>query len=280
MRWLQLALVVLSLSALGCPQPSGPGKTGSTPAATPAGKTEAGGGTAAKTGETEGGGQGGGEGGGPTGGGPEGPPPPAWKTIPDELLADEHFYPMLKPLAEWPDPAGLKQPAEVAEAKRPSALEVRQLKELVELCVHPDLIPKDLDKALGVDAEGRLFLRLGQGKASGSASLDTLAPGSKYPVFAMTLKLAAKGPHSIESLTKRVARVVKPAVMKEIERNKDTRFAASPRVKGDARAAGLALLDRAGAIGTQFPYVYAFGDDEHVVVLLQEVPHMSSGGPR
>ena len=276
MRWLQLALVLVSLSALGCPQPGAPGKTGSTPGSTPAAKTGEPDG-AAKTGE-QGGGKTGEQGGGKQDEGS--PPPPAWKTIPDELVADEHFYPMLKPLAAWPDPLGLKQPESLPEAKRPSAIEVRQLKELVELCVHPDLIPKDLDAALGVDADGRLFARLGKGKTTGSASLDTRDPASKFPVFAVTLKLAAKGPHSIDSLTKRVARVVKPGLMKEIDRSAETRFAASPRVKGSERAAGLALLDRAGEIGTQFPYVYAFGDDEHVVVLLQEVPHMSAGGPR
>lgn len=275
MRWLQLALVVFSLSALGCPQPT-PGKTAQ-PAASP-GESPA-----AKTGEEPT--QPGDPSETPAGtpgeiGGPVADAPPAWRTIPTELVEDENFYPMLKPLASWPDPVGLAQPASLPEAQRPPAVKIRLLKELVELCVHPDLVPKDLDAALGVDAQGRLFARLGRGKTSGSASLDTTAEGSKYPVFAVTLKLPAKGPHSVDALSKRVARVVAPALMKEIERNDQTRFAASPRVSGDQRAAGLALLDRGGAFGTQFPYVYAFGDDEHVVVLLQEVPHMSADGPR
>jgi len=195
-------------------------------------------------------------------------------------LQDEHFYPQLKPTATWPDPAGLTPIAKSPEDKRPTASKVRVLKELVEFCVHPDLIPKDLDAAMGLDEQGRLFVKLGRGKASGSASMDTRAEGSKFPVFAMTFKTAAKGPHTLESLTRRVAKVVKPGLMSEINKTKESRFAASPRVKGDARVAALALLDPAGAFGTQFPYVYAYGGDDHLVVLLQEVPHMSAGGPR
>ena len=196
-------------------------------------------------------------------------------------MQDEHFYPQLKPTAVWPDPATLTPIAKAPKAKRPAASKIRVLKELVEFCVHPDLVPKDLDAALGLDEQGRLFVKLGQGKASGSASMDTIPEGSKFPVFAMTFKGSAKGPHTLESLGKRVARVVKPGLMSEINKTKESRFAASPRVKGDARVAAMALLAPAGAFGTQFPYVYAYGGDEHLVVLLQEVPHMSGGeGPR
>jgi hypothetical protein len=193
-------------------------------------------------------------------------------------VKDEHFYPQLKPTATWPDPVGLTPISKAPEGKRPEAGKIRILKELVEFCVHPDLVPKDLDAALGLDEQGRLFVKLGKGKASGSASMDTKPEGSKFPVFAMTFKTPAKGPHTLESLTKRVARVIKPGLMGEINKTKESKFARSPRVKGEARVAALALLDPAGAFGTQFPYVYAYGGDDHLVVLLQEVPHMSGGG--
>lgn len=209
-----------------------------------------------------------------------GTPPPAWSTIPADLVADEDFYPMLKSTASWPDPAGLVAPNSVAKSKRPPPVKVRVLRELVELCVHKDYQPKDMDAALGLDGEGRLFARLGKGKASGSASLDTHPKDSRYPVFAMTFKLSSKGPHTLATLSKRVREVVNPGLMQEIERTKDSRFAASPRVKGTERVAALALLAPSGAFGTQFPYVYAYLSDDHLVVLLQEVPHMSAGPPK
>ena len=268
---LQLGLVVLALTLGGCPQPT-PGKsTPAQPGATPAGSdTTPGGEPGATPGAT------------PTeGGGDTTPAAPAWSTIPEDLLQDEHFYPQLKPTANWPDPISLTPIAKAPEGKRPEASKIRILKELVEFCVHPDLVPKDLDAALGLDEQGRLFVKLGQGKTSGSASMDTTVAGSKFPVFAMTLKAPTKGPHTLESLGKRVAKVVKPGLMDEINKTKESRFAASPRVKGDARVAAMALLDPAGAFGTQFPYVYAYGGDDHLVVLFQEVPHMSGGeGPR
>ena len=47
------------------------------------------------------------------------------------------------------------------------------------------------------------------------------------------------------------------------------------QVKGGARIAGLALMNRNG-YGMQFPYVYAFAGDEHLMVVFQEVPHMKA----
>lgn len=265
---LQLGLVVLALTLGGCPQPT-PGKsTPAQPGATPA-ASNPGGQPGASPGAS------------PTGGGGDAaPPPPAWTTIPEDLVKNEHFYPQLKPTASWPDPTGLTPIAKAPEAQRPQASKVRVLKELVEFCVHPDFVPKDLDAAMGLDEKGRLFVKLGKGKTSGSASMDTTPEGSKFPVFAMTFQAPSKGPHDLAGLTKRVARVVKPGLMKEINKDKETKFARSPQVKGDARIAALALLDPSGSFGTQFPYVYAYGGDDHLVVLLQEVPHMSGGGPR
>lgn len=265
---LQLGLVILALTLGGCPQPT-PGKTTGSKTGTPAASPGDGPDTPDST-----------PGASPTGGGEATPAPPAWSTIPEDLMKDEHFYPQLKPTASWPDPAGLTPPSKAPEAQRPTPSKIRILKELVELCVHPDLVPKDMDAALGVDDKGRLFMKLGKGKATGSASMDTLPEGSKFPVFAMTFKIPAKGPHTLDSLNKRVAKVVKPGLMTEINKTKESRFAASPRVKGEARVAGMALLDPTGAFGTQFPYVYGYGGDDHLIVLLQEVPHMTGGPPK
>ena len=58
----------------------------------------------------------------------------------------------------------------------------------------------------------------------------------------------------------------------------------NPKVNNEQGVAAMALLDRNG-FGGQFPYLYAWGTDKHLLVLLQEVPHMSLGddngqGPR
>lgn len=223
---------------------------------------------------------------------PTGAPTPAgeaeapWTVIPSAKVRDE-IYPMLQPAETWPAPSALKPLAEVPEDRRPDPSTVRALKELVQFVVHPDLRPKDLDAAIGVDAQGRTFMRLGKEKAQGSASLDVrrAADDPKFdrPVFVMTIDDPASGAQTLDRLKRRVRNVVAPELAKELDTPKHA-LEAHPQVAGEDGVAAMALLDRSG-YGGQFPYLYAYGTDKHLLVLLQEVPHMSLGsddgqGPR
>ncbi|HBP18986.1 MAG TPA: hypothetical protein DEA08_14520 [Planctomycetes bacterium] len=245
------ALLLLSALTLGCPQPSQPsGKGGEQPAAsTPADAGDAGEGAGSEA--------------------------PAWKVIPAELTEDEHFYPILRATAEWPDPTSLRPLSKVPEDKQPKEVRQRVLREIVELVVNDELRPQDSKAALGLDGKDRLFMQLGKGTSTASASTETKDPKNPMPVFAMSFKQKAKGPHTIETLRERVARVVSPDLAAELKKE-GSRLEPSPRVKGEASAAGMALLDRSGKFGMQFPYLYAYGDDEHLLILLQEVPHMKA----
>src|SRR5690606_6105581 len=144
--------------------------------------------------------------------------------------------------------------------------------------------PKDLDAAIGVDAQGRTFMRLGKDKTQGSASLDVRRaadnPRFDFPVFVMTIDDPASGAQTLDRLKRRVRNVVAPALAEELQRPKHG-LEAHPQVNGEEGVAAMALLDRSG-FGGQFPYLYAFGTEEHLLVLLQEVPHMSleSNDPR
>lgn len=261
-----LPALLLPLLLLGCPEtPQGGGGSGT-------------GGGKGPAPTTEGGGAGGGGAGGTTeaagaGGGDATTP---WTVIPAGETRQK-LYPMLQNADVWPAPAGLKPVADVPAEKRPDPAKVQILKDLVQLLVHPDLRPKDMDAAIGVDEQGRTFMRLGKEKAKGTATLDVtpggeLAPGFQPPpVFAMSLDDPSSGKQTIEALRRRVNNVVSPDLGKEL---KTRELQPKPDAAGDAGVAAMARLDR-GGFGGQFPLLYAWGTDKHLLVLLQEVPHHS-----
>lgn len=260
------ALVLLALLTTGCPPPA-PDKTKTGPAAgkTPTSKTAAGGKTTgtdpAQTDPKQSGGASG----------------PTWSVISQDLVDHPDYYPMLKPTASWPTPGSLKPVSSLPEAQRPSATQVQNLKELVTFIVSKDLRPKDMDAALGVDGQGRLFMKLGKTKPEGSASLQVRQAKTKFPVFCMTLQRKRAGKQTIDSLRKQVASVVTSKLAKHLSGlNQASKLSAWPQHKGDAVISGMAMLDRQQAHGTQFPYLYGFSNGTHLVVLLQEVPHMTA----
>ena len=269
------ALLVTSVLLLsGCPEPApkppGGGGSGKAPAGQPADGPEA---PPPADGQGASGRGDGGGNGAPEGAAAAGDAPADWQVISSEVQGKD-LYPMLLPLATWPAPAGLRAIEQVPADQRPDRMRVRLLKELVTLVVHEDLRPRDLDAALGVDDAGRLFLRLGRSKAEGSASLE-VGPEEgrrKFPILALTLAQKAEGPQTLDQLRARVAKVVVPELAQELTREKH-RLEAHPQVQGSTTA-GMAMLDRAG-FGAQFPYLYAYATNEHLTVLLQEVPHAS-----
>lgn len=268
-----LPALLLGLTLIGCPPdaptPTGGGKTPQV--ATDGSGTATDGQTTTEPGATQ----------------PAGAEAP-WTVFASPEVKQE-IYPMLQPAETWPAPTALKPIADVPEDKRPDPSKVKALKDLVLFLVHPDLRPKDMDAAIGVDAQGRTFMRLGKDKAQGSASLDVRRvaddPKFDFPVFAMTLDDPASGAQTLERLQRRVKNVVTPDLGKEMSVE---RFALqaqpNPKVNNEQGVAAMAMLDRDG-FGGQFRYLYAWGTDKHLLVLLQEVPHMSLGddggqGPR
>lgn len=203
-----------------------------------------------------------------------------WTVIASPEVKAE-IYPMLQAADTWPAPAALKPIADVPADKQPDPSKVKALKDLVLFLVHPDLRPKDMDAAIGVDAQGRTFMRLGKEKAQGSASLDVRRaaddPKFDFPVFAMTLDDPAAGAQTLERLQRRVKNVLTPDLGKELSVEKHALQAQpNPKTNNEQGVAAMAMLDRNG-FGGQFPYLYAWGTDKHLLILLQEVPHMSLG---
>jgi hypothetical protein len=208
-----------------------------------------------------------------------------WAVIAPEKV--EKVYPMLQEAKSWPAPAALKAPKDVAEPQRPKPERVAMLLDFVKKVVKAELLPKDLESAVGVDERGRTFVRLGKDKAIGSASLDVrAAPTDKrfdFPILALTIEDARKGPQTLQLLTERVADVLVDGMAKEMAREEGgTRphaLEASPQAADADGFAALATLDP-GGFGAQFRYVYAWGTDKHLLIVLQEVPHMNLNEPR
>lgn len=192
--------------------------------------------------------------------------------IPDELR--DVIYPTLQPLASWPAPAALRPLGTLGSEERPPAARVRQLEQLVGQVVHPKLRPRDFEAALGVDAAGRLFARLGRQRSRGSASAEVAPEGSPFPLFAFALEWGDPV-GDLEALRSAVAQVVAPELARELARE-DHRLEAHPVVKQGERLAAMAMLDREG-FGMQFPYLYAYAGGGRLLVVFQEVPHL--GGP-
>ncbi len=262
-------LLLLSLALAGCPDPTPPTPPPGGGAA--AGGQEGNGGGGAPPGDA-------GDGGGAKppagdGDGGDGGGPPDWQVIP--AAQQEAIYPVLQPLAEWPDPTGLRALSELEAGAAPDPIERQLLEQLVALIVHPDLRPSDFDAALGVDPQGRLFVKLGRSKPIGSASLEVKLDNG-YPVFGLVVRDGEEGT-SLERLLARAAALVVPDLGRELT-GPEAKVHPSPQVNGPRGVAALAMLDRSGAFGIQFPYLYVYASGPHVAVLLQEVPH-ESGTP-
>lgn len=267
MRSCSFLPLLLSLTLLGCPgdpppQPGGGGGGGSGKTNTTEPTTTTGGGGPATPTESGGGGS----------------TAAPWTVLPSRQVKDE-IYPMLQAAETWPAPTALTPISELPAERQPDPSKVRVLKELVQFVVHPDLRPRDLDAAVGVDAQGRTFIRLGKERAQGSASMDVRTPATDpkfdFPVFTIVLDDPSQGVTTLDSLKHRVKNAVAPDLSKEMKDGHE--LEAHPQVNGGEKGvAAMAMLDRSG-YGGQFPYLYAYGTGKHLVITLQEVPHMSLG---
>ena len=202
-----------------------------------------------------------------------------WPLVSPKLTKDPDFYRQLSHLSSWPSPRLLTTVAAQPLSQRPKPIAVKNLKELVGLIVTPRLRPTDLDGALGIDPKGRLHIKLGAGKATGSASLQVRNEGSNYPIFCMTFEGSQRGATTIEGLRARVSEVLVPSLAKALKQ-KANQLEAWPKLEGGTEVAGMALLDRQSEHGIQFPYLYGFANKTHLTVLLQEVPHAKAPGTK
>lgn len=256
MRVRRLLLLPLLLALAGCP--AEPGAGGGTPA-NPTPPAQGGNGNGGQPPPPPGEGQAGGEGGG--GGAP-------WQLIPPEALKQME-WPMLDPVASWPAPESLVPPELSPVARTIDPGQVRDLEEVVRRAIKPALRPTDPQAAIGLDEQGRLHLKLGKGKAMGSASLAT-HPADRPPTFAFAFTTGRAAAKTIEELRDQVAQVVSTELGEELKREEHR---LEPHPKGTP-GVGLAFLDRRG-FGERFPYLYAYSADKRLLVVMHEVPHMS-----
>lgn len=197
------------------------------------------------------------------------PAPTTWTLISAEA-EEELAWPLLEPVRSWPAPSALRDLGEDAPAVAERAALLRQL---TETLIRPDLHPSNVDAALKRDAEGRLHLTIGRARPQGSASLDS--HGADFPpVFVVALEKPGPRAEAIGALREAVAQVVVPDLARELAQE-GHRLEPHPQAKG----AGLAFLDRSG-FGAQFPYLYAYSSDDHLLLVFQEVPHGKAPEPR
>jgi len=260
----RLALLTLPLLAallVGCPEPEHPGPEGA------AGGD--GGGDADGDGAGEDGGVGDDGAGGDAG-------EETWAVIPPdaELITDEKlgWGATLGPATTWPAPASLTPVGELAAAEEPEDVRVRLLEEQVAFLIKEDLRPKDPSAAAAVDAEGRLHMKLGRGKAIGSATIEI---GEDY--FMAVVQTDREQAKTLEELKELVGEVLVPELAAEIA-SEQAGLAQHPTYKGEYPFAANAMLERSGPFGMQFPYAYVVSGEGEVLVILQEVPHRSLEG--
>lgn len=198
---------------------------------------------------------------------PEREPPvlPPWELI-KKPMVEEIAWPMLDPVAEWPAPDSLVDPEKSPVARAFDLEEVKQLAFVVERALERAYRPSDPRAAAGVDAQGRLFLKLGRGKTEGSASFAT-HPADRPPTFAFALETGKPAATTIEELRAQVAAVVSEPLAEEMKKEKHR---LEPHPKG-LPGVGLAFLDRNG-FGQRFPYLYAYSSKGKLLVLMHEVP--------
>lgn len=260
-RCVSLLGLVLSFALLGCP-PDAPDT-----------KSPASGG--AKTGSDDvgegSGGQTGGQAGGETGGG-EGPRATPWTVIPQEdleAMAEEgREWPMLEPVTRWPAPAGLRAISEVPEAQRPDETAQRLLADMTRLLISEEFHPRDFTAALGVDAQGRTFLRLGNNRTEGTATLESHGDGFK-PVFSVVFD--HPGQKTLESVRDRVNRVVVRELAASLSRDAHA-LQSHPNVPNAALSN---LRNDPNGFGVQFPWVWVYGGEDKILLVFMEEPHMS-----
>lgn len=258
MRVRRLLLLLPLLLALGCPPEQGSGGGGPVP---PTGGPQQGG-------PQDPGPQDPGSGSTPPGDAPAPAASAPWQLIPPETVKQME-WPMLDPVATWPAPESLVPPELSPAAKDLDPARVRALEEVVRRVVAASLRPTDPQAAIGIDAQGRLHMKLGKGKAMGSATLAS-HPSSLPPTFAFAFTTNEPAAKTIEALREQVARVVSKELADELKQ-KTCRL--EPHPKGTP-GVGLAFLDRHG-FGERFPYLYAFSGERRLVVVMHEVPHMS-----
>src|SRR5690606_18327852 len=128
--------------------------------------------------------------------------------------------------------------------------ELRDLTFVVEKVLDKAWRPTDPRAAAGVDARGRLFLKLGRGKTEGSASLSTHHPTERPPTFCFALETGKPAATTIEELRAQVAAVVAEPLAEELSKAKHRLEPHPKQIPG----VGLAFLDRNG-FGQRFPYL-------------------------
>jgi hypothetical protein len=178
---------------------------------------------------------------------------------------------LLSDVASWPDPAGLAPLGATPSEAAPSSERRRAVVSLAGTVLDRDLLPPDPDEALGVDAEGRLHLRLSRRDLSGSASAES-HPQRGFPVLTLAFKTGQRAASSIAELRQQVADVLNDELRAELSRE-----ACSLDPHEGLPNAGLAQLDQETGYGAQFPFLYAYSGRGTLLLVFQELPREEEG---
>ncbi len=179
--------------------------------------------------------------------------------------------PILVQAAEWPAVAALK-PAPPTPAGEIPAVEIRNLRDLVQQWLAKQVQPDDFESALGKDENGRLFVRLKTPpgtRLSGRASCD-MVPGMVTFAFAFDFP-DAKGPVTIEEILSRLRAILPHPVLAELEKPKHAPIP-HPSIAGADAFSAIAGLDRSG-LGMIHPYLYLFATPNRLMGVFQQIPH-------
>lgn len=181
-------------------------------------------------------------------------------------------YP-LKQAAKWPPREDIKDLAKAPNKTEQNKLDARELIAEGKTWLHPSLFPNPPDKFVGLDAKGRVFLRLGKNGKAGLLSRDMV---NQMETLSINRPMKVPGTLDQKTINLFLNSTFSKNLVAELKTKKHG-LEAHPSVKGRDYA-GTAILNPAGC-GLHFQYLYVYTNKNGIVAVLQHVPNRSSPPP-
>lgn len=169
--------------------------------------------------------------------------------------------PTLQLCASWPSAAALREPSpgEVSDTRQ--EILYNQAKRMFGLPVD------ESGAGLRLDADGRLYLIAGEGLVSAELGTDA------FPMVSALVPRSGAVPTETAGLPELVAGLLSEAAGQDT-----SNWALHPKVRGESGdVCATAPVARDG-LGMQFPYVYAYASESHLLVVFQQAPETNMGG--
>lgn len=181
-------------------------------------------------------------------------------------------YP-LKQAAQWPTRETIKNLDKAPNKKEGNKLEAKELIAEAKQWLHPSLIPNPPDKFVGLDAKGRIFLKLG---SNGKAGLISRNMVNQMETLSINRPVKVTGTLDQKTIDLFLNSTFSKNLVAELKIKKHS-LEAQPSVKGRDYA-GTAILNPSGC-GLHFQYLYVYTNKNGIVAVLQHVPNRSSPPP-